>query len=158
MSHGSKVVFESKDACDTLFFLRFVSMVFWRKIKKGSSILKLKNKISLFFSFLLLGDHEAFQVGGINESIFNKEFTVGIINFLVCEFVTESDEGVSEPVRYIRYVLVLCSGIFSVKWAYISASILPLISKASKALRMVSSSSAPKMRNWKNIENGIWGR
>lgn len=81
-------------------------MVFWRKIKKGSSILKLKNKISLFFSFLLLGDHEAFQVGGINESIFNKEFTVGIINFLVCEFVTESDEGVSEPVRYIRYVLV----------------------------------------------------
>merc|ERR1711963_212464 len=78
------------------FFLRFVSMVFCRKIKKGSSILKLKNKSSLFFSFLLLGDHEAFQVGGINESIFNKEFTVGIINFLVCEFVTESDEGVSE--------------------------------------------------------------
>ena len=148
-----KVVFESKDACDTLFFfLRFVSMVFWRKIKKGSSILKLKNKSSLFFSFLLLGDHEAFQVGGINESIFNKEFTVGIINFLVCEFVTESDEGVSEPVRYIEYVLVfLRAGLFSVKWAYISASILPLISKASKALRMVSSSSAPEMRNWKRF-------
>jgi len=35
-------------------------------------------------------------MGGIDKSVFDQEFTVGVINFLVCEFVTESDEGVSE--------------------------------------------------------------
>ena len=34
--------------------------------------------------------------------------------------------------------------IFFTRYTYISASILPLISKESKALRMVSSSSAPE--------------
>ena len=55
---------------------------------------------NLFLSLLLLGDHKSLQMGGIDETVFDQKFTVGVVDFGVCEFVTESNEGVSEPVIY----------------------------------------------------------
>jgi len=55
----------------------------------------------LFLFFFLLGDHESFQMGSIDKSIFNYEFRVGVVNFGVGEFVSKSAKGVSEPVIFI---------------------------------------------------------
>ena len=55
---------------------------------------------NLFLPLLLLGDHKSLQMGGIDETVFDQKFTVGVVDFGVCEFVTESNEGVSEPVIY----------------------------------------------------------
>jgi hypothetical protein len=53
-----------------------------------------------YLSLLLLGDHESFQMGSVDKSIFNYEFRVGIVNFRAGEFVSKCAQGVSEPVIF----------------------------------------------------------